>query len=232
VSRIRGELGTPVRLLIGRPGAEAFEVTIVREKIVVDSVRATVEDGIATIAIFTFNGDTNALFLEAVNDALEADADGIVLDLRGNPGGLLNSAVAIASAWTGYDPVVIERTPGSSRSFPGISAARLAGVPTVVLVNGGSASASEIVAGALQDYGHATVVGTQTFGKGSVQDYRELPDGSAVKVTVAEWYTPNGRTIHETGITPDVVIELTEEDLHAERDPQTAKAVEILRAAR
>ncbi|TAK03569.1 S41 family peptidase [Patescibacteria group bacterium] len=233
VSRIRGPKGSTVTLTIGRDGAtEAFEVKIVRDKIVVKSVRSEITDGIATVAIHTFNDDTVGLFNDAVNDALSKQAHGLILDLRGDPGGLLNAAIGVASAWVGYDTVVIEKGQDVSQSFHGVSAPRLADMPTVVLVNGGSASASEIVAGALQDYGFATLVGTQTFGKGSVQDYRDLPDGSAVKITVAEWYTPNGRTIHETGITPDHLVEFTQADSDAKRDPQTAKALEILSAQR
>ncbi|OGL66352.1 hypothetical protein A2856_01490 [Candidatus Uhrbacteria bacterium RIFCSPHIGHO2_01_FULL_63_20] len=231
VNRIRGPKGSVVTLAIGREGAgEAVEFKITREKIVVQSVKLTMEDAIATIAIHTFNDETVPLFNDAVNEALSKDAEGIILDLRGDPGGLLNAAISVASAWTGYDTVVIEKGQNTDQPFHGVSAPRLAGMDTVVLVNGGSASASEIVAGALQDYGFATLVGTQTFGKGSVQDYRELPDGSAVKVTVALWYTPKGRSIDKTGITPDEVVEFTEEDLDAKRDPQKEKALQILSA--
>jgi carboxyl-terminal processing protease len=232
VSRIRGEEGTSVILTLSSDGLEdLFDVTIIREKIVIDSVKWEVGDnGIATISIFTFNDDTTTLFNQAVNDILSRGATGIILDLRSNPGGLLTAAIDVASAWVGYRHVVVEKEQDEARGFSGVSAPRLEDIPTVVLVDGGSASASEIVSGALQDYGLATVVGTQTFGKGSVQDYRELPDGSAVKITIAEWYTPQGRTINETGITPNVIVEFTPADIDAKRDAQKEKAVEILLA--
>lgn len=230
---IRGEAGTQVVLTIVRNGAsEAEDVAITRDTITIESVKWEMrDDGVAVISIYTFNDDTNQLFAEAVNTALAGNARGVILDLRSNPGGLLTSAIQIASVWVGYDTVVIEKSQAEEHPFGGVSAPRLAGIPTVVLVDGGSASGSEIVAGALQDYGYATLVGTQTFGKGSVQDYRELSDGSAVKITVAEWHTPNGRMIHEVGITPDVVVEYTVDDFNAGTDPQKDKAVEILLAA-
>lgn len=231
VTRIRGEAGTSVTLTVSHDGlSDAEEVVVVRAMIVIDSVEwEMTEDGIALISIREFNDDTGGLFNEAMNDLLAKDAKGIVLDLRSNPGGLLSAAIDISGAWVGYRPVVLEREQEDTNSFSGVTAPRLQGIPTVVLVDGGSASASEIVAGALQDYALATVVGTQTFGKGSVQDYRSLPDGSAVKVTIAEWYTPNGRSINETGITPDIIVEYTKEDADAKRDPQKEKALEILR---
>ena len=230
VSRIRGEGGTQVALTISRVGTDGvFDVTITREKIVVDSVKWSIsEDNVMTISLSTFNHDTTSLFNEAVQEALTANVAGIILDVRGNPGGLLTTAIEIASAWVGYDTVVIERIQDQSNSYKGVMAPRLQDIPTVVLVNGGSASASEIVAGALQDYGYATLVGTQTYGKGSVQDYRELEDGSAVKITTAEWYTPLGRTIHEEGIAPDQEILFTLEEYKAGLDPQKAVALEIL----
>jgi len=232
VQLIRGPKGTQVVLTITRNGLEsAMEIPITRDTITVNSVAWTVEDnGIAVISIYTFNDETNGLFNQAVNDVLAKNVRGIILDLRSNPGGLLTSAIDVASVWVGYQTVVLEKGQGVDQTFAGPTAPRLEGMPTVVLVDGGTASGSEIVAGALQDYGLATVVGTQTFGKGSVQDYRDLPDGSAVKVTVAEWLTPLGRTIHETGLTPDVIVEFTQEDFDAQRDPQKEKAVEILLA--
>lgn len=230
VSKIRGEGGTQVVLTIGRQGgAEIMEIPVTRDTIVVDSVRwETDENHLMTIKISTFNSDTLALFQEAVNEALTSDAKGIILDVRGNPGGLLTSAIDIASLWVGDEIIVIEKAQENAQAYAGFLSARLEGVPTVVLVNEGSASASEIVAGALQDYRVAILVGTQTFGKGSVQDYQELPDGSAVKVTIAQWYTPNGRSINETGIAPDIEVEYTLEEYQAGIDPQKDKAIDIL----
>jgi len=230
VSLIRGEEGTVVQLTIKREEEENVRVTkITREKIVIDSVKWKIDDkNIMHLSLSTFNHDTSGLFAKATQEALAKNVKGIVLDLRGNPGGLLTTAIDIASAWVGYQPVVIEKGQDDVKTFKGVMASRLAGIPTVILVNGGSASASEIVTGALQDYGLAKVVGTQTYGKGSVQDYRELDDGSAVKITTATWYTPKGRTIHETGITPDVVIDYTAQDFKAGIDPQEAVAMQIL----
>ncbi len=237
VSKIRGDKGTQVTLELGRVGNGATstpdiqKVTITREDIVVKSVRSEVKDGnIYLIEIRSFNSDTDALFRSAVDQALDAGARGIVVDLRNDPGGYLDQAVAAAGEWVGDRVVVQERQRGEiTESFKGQGRGRLKGMKTVVLVNEGSASASEILAGALQDYAMATLVGKQTFGKGSVQDYHEYPDGSAVKITIAEWLTPNGRSIEKEGITPDVEVELTLEDLNAERDPQLEKALELIR---
>lgn len=230
VTLIRGEKGTSVVLTIGRAGAdELVDVSIMRDKIVIDSVKWEIdENNLMEISISTFNHDTVDLFSEAIQEALTGGVRGIILDLRSNPGGLLTTAIEIASVWVGYEPVVLERTQSDVRTFKGVTAPRLQGIPTVVLVNGGSASASEIVSGALQDYAYATIVGTQTFGKGSVQDYRELEDGSAVKITTAAWYTPNGRSINDEGIAPDIEVSVTREDYEAGIDPQRDVAVQVL----
>ncbi|HBO99654.1 TPA: hypothetical protein DD617_00510 [Candidatus Uhrbacteria bacterium] len=233
ISLIRGERGTTVVLTISRDGLkDVMEVSVVRDTIKVNSVRAEMrEDGIAVIHMYLFNEDTEPLFTAAVNESLSHGARGIILDLRSNPGGLLTAAIDVASAWIGKDPVVIQRVRDRQDVFPGSVSARLQGIPTVVLVNGGSASGSEIVAGALQDYGYATLIGEQTFGKGSVQDYRELDDGSAVKITIAEWLTPYGRSINHVGIAPDVQVPFTEEDFKNGRDPQFDTAIEWLQKA-
>ncbi len=230
VQRIRGEKGTDVILTVSRNGLdELVDITITRDTIIIESVNWEIdEDNIMVIDISTFNQDTAGLFNQAVQEALSKDVAGIILDLRSNPGGLLTSAIDIASAWIGYESIVIERSPEGSNTYEGLMAPRLEGIDTVVLVNGGSASGSEIVAGALQDYDFATIIGTQTFGKGSVQDYRELNDGAAVKITVAEWYTPLGRSINETGVTPDIEVEYTLEQYDEGLDPQKDAASQIL----
>lgn len=229
VDRIRGEEGTTVTLTLMRGDAEPFAVSIVREQITVQSVSWEVrDDNIAVITVSLFNDDTVDLFQDAVRAVEAADVKGIVLDLRNDPGGLLDAAVDVASFWTGDRNVVIESFKDYEEAYGGRATPVFAGTPTVVLVNGGSASASEIVAGALQDYGLATIIGKQTYGKGSVQQYHDLPDGSAVKITVANWLTPNGRTISEVGITPDIVVEQTLEDIHAYQTPQMDAAIRHL----
>jgi carboxyl-terminal processing protease len=231
VMKIRGPKGTAVILVITRNGLEsAVEVEIFRDTIIINSLELEIrDDGLAIISLYTFNEDAGEQFIAAVNDLLSAGAKGIILDLRSNPGGMLDVAIDIGSAWTGQKTVVIQETRGRQQAFVGSQHARLSQIPTVVLVDSGSASASEIVAGALQDYDLAKIVGTRTFGKGSVQDFQELEDGSAVKLTVAEWLTPNGRSINHVGITPDIIVEYTLADFEAKVDPQMDAAVELLR---
>lgn len=232
VTKIRGPKGTQVTLGIERPDAQEplFEVTITRDQIQVESVRVKQrEDGIAMIEVTNFNGDTEAGFSRAVQQVLRAEPKGLIIDLRNNPGGYLDTALAMAGEWVGDAVVVKERRHGEIfEELRGLGRKRLSGIPTVVLVNEGSASAAEIVAGALQDYGVATIVGAKTFGKGSVQDYVDLPDGSAVKITIAEWLTPKERTINKTGLEPDVAVDRTPEDYEKQLDPQLDRAVAIL----
>lgn len=230
VNLIRGERGTKVVLSIKREEeVDMMDISVTRDKIVVDSVKwKFTDDNIIHIGISTFNNDTSKLFQQAIQEALEKNVKGIILDLRSNPGGLLTSAIDIASAWVGYEPVVIERAKQKATTFKGVIAPRLSGIKTVVLVNGGSASASEIISGALQDYGYAKLVGTKTYGKGSVQDYRQLADGSAVKITTAEWYTPKGRGINETGIDPDYNINYSLEQYKNGLDPQKEAAINLI----
>jgi carboxyl-terminal processing protease len=235
VSRIRGPKATKVKLRIVREGLkEPKEMEITRAKIVVDSVKLEMKkDGngkkLAVVTVSHFNEDTESLFADAVRKAVLENPAGLVLDLRNNPGGYLDAAVRMASEWVGHETVVSEQyADGTKREHRGDVAARLGDLPTVVLVNGGSASASEIVAGALQDSGKAKLVGEKTFGKGSVQDYSELSDGSALKITVALWLTPKGRSINKEGIVPDVTVKNSTEDWDESRDPQYDKAVQML----
>ncbi|MFA6522278.1 MAG: S41 family peptidase [Patescibacteria group bacterium] len=232
VMKIRGEIGTDVVLTIYREGEETSrDVTLTRAEINVDSVTWELrDDGIAVIEVSMFNEDSTTLFQQAVQELIPQNPKGIVLDLRNNPGGLLTEAINLAGFWVDGKTVVQERVGETEFEFPASGSAQLAGIPTVVLVNEGSASASEILSGALQDYKLARLIGTQTFGKGSVQEYHEFPDGSALKVTVAEWLTAKGRSIDKVGIEPDQIIELTLEDYNAGTDPQFDAAIDFLTA--
>jgi len=239
VSRIRGEKDTAVKLLIYRDGfTEPKTFEIVRDVIVIEAVKADIvtKGGkkYAYILISQFNDKVASQFSEAVRQATNEGVTGVVLDLRNDPGGFLDTAVTVAGEWAPDEAIVKEKFKDGTIN-PYISTGgkgRLSKMPTVVLVNGGSASASEIVAGALQDLGKATIVGEKTYGKGSVQEFQEFGDGSAVKLTVALWYTPKDRSIDKEGIAPDVEVKLTDEDIKKERDPQLDKAYEILAATK
>ena len=232
VKLIRGDKGTEVTLTITRDeGKELHKITITRDTIKIISVRYEDKKGIAYIKVTNFNSDTNSLFLETVNKVIKSSPKGIVLDLRNNPGGYLDIAVQLAGYWVEKGKVVVKEEfnePGLNQEYLSSGQAQLKNYKTVILVNGGSASASEIVSGALQDYNLAQIVGTQTFGKGSVQELEKLSDGSSIKITVARWLTPQGRLIEGNGIAPDIEIELTEEDYDNEKDPQLNKAIELI----
>jgi carboxyl-terminal processing protease len=231
VNLIRGPKETKVTLTVAREGVSGIkEYVLTRGTIIVKSVHAEMrKDGVFYISITNFNEDTAALFNDAVQKMIEANPKGIVLDLRSDPGGFLDTAIEVASEWVQNNIVVIEKQgDGTKNENLSRGRARLKGYPTVVLVNGGSASASEIVAGALQDYNLATLVGEKTFGKGSVQTLDNFSDGSSVKITVAKWLTPLGHSINEEGIDPDVVVPLTVADYNADKDPQMDAAIRIL----
>jgi len=231
VRKIRGQKGTSVTLTISRDGLDkAEEISIIRDVIVVKSVRAKLrDDNIFVIKITNFNDDTRDLFNKAIQEIIKKDPVGIILDLRNNPGGYLDTAIEITSEWIEDGVVVTEKFSEIKKNdYLARGRARIKDYSTVILVNQGSASASEIVAGALQDYNKAVIVGEQTFGKGSVQTLEELRDGSSVKVTVAKWLTPNGSCINDDGITPNQEVELTIEDYNENKDPQMDRAVEII----
>ncbi len=231
VGHIRGPATSTVKLTILREGwNKAKDFDIHRAKIDTPSVMYSMKPGnIAYLRLMQFNDDTVPQFQNYMNQALRQNAKGFIIDLRSNPGGYLESAVTIASEWIDKGKIVSEKfSDGRENVHETRGEHRLTQMPTVVLVNGGSASASEILSGALQDTHHATLVGEKTFGKGSVQDYEVLPDGSALKVTVAEWYTPNEHNINKTGITPDVIVK---EDFDKEKVGEDAvinKAIEVL----
>lgn len=232
VENIRGPATSTVKLNILRTGWDkSKDFVIHRAKINVPSVMFSMKPGnVAYLRIMQFNDNTIPQLNKYISDIQNKKASGIILDLRGNPGGYLDAAVEMASEWVKDGKIVSERFSGGDENIhysDGLH--RLAGIKTVVLVNKGSASASEIVAGALQDNRAGTVVGEQTFGKGSVQDYQILPDGSALKVTVAEWYTPNGNNINEKGITPDVEVKEDVEKEAVGEDVMIDKALELLK---
>ena len=232
VKKIRGEKGTTVKLSIARSGQDKpLDISVVRDKITDPSVKTEITaDNIGILRITRFGQtDTVQLARQAAQDFKAKGVRGVVVDLRGNGGGYLQSSQEIASLWLDNKVVVTERTGGVvidtlySRGDPVLN-----GVPTVILVNEGSASASEILAGALRDNGAATIVGKKTYGKGVVQDVRSLRDGGSLKVTIASWYTPKGKNISKEGITPDTVVDLNDADVAAGKDPQKDKALELL----
>ncbi len=228
VAKIRGPKGTDVSLGIFRDN-KLLEVTITRDKITVPSVTSRIEDGIGYLRISRFAEDTVGLATKAAKDFQQAKVKGVILDLRNNGGGFLSGAVNVAGLWLDGDVVVQERrgdTVTDTLSAP--RGAILRGVKTVVLINEGSASASEIVAGALKDHGVATLVGETSFGKGSVQELKQVSSGGVLKVTIARWYTPNGSNIDKSGIAPDVEVKLSDADLNNNNDRQLKRAKTII----
>lgn len=231
--KVLGPAGTNVTLTILRTGQEPFDVTITRAQIVVPLVEYEMLDGnIAYINLTTFGDTASEDLRAALTELLAQNPKGLILDLRNNGGGYLDQAVSVVSEFIpGKQVVVIEKYGDGSEETSSSTGRGLAtDIPLVVLVNEGSASASEIVAGAIQDYGRAKLVGVTTFGKGSVQILTPLgEDQGVVGITIAAWLTPNGRTIEGTGLTPDVIVERTNADYDAGRDPQLEKAIELLK---
>jgi carboxyl-terminal processing protease len=231
-SKVLGPSGTKVRLTILRQDLEEpFDVVVERAKIIVPSVEAKMlENNIAYVRLLTFGDDTSADLRKALKELLSQNPKGLVLDLRYNGGGYLDTAIDVSSEFIKDGIIMYEQFgDGSRRTFESTGNGLATDIPLVVLINEGSASASEILAGAIQDRGRGQLVGVTSFGKGSVQAYTELEDNQgAVRVTIARWLTPNERTIHEQGLTPDFEVEITEEDYKQKRDPQLDKAIEIL----
>jgi len=234
---IRGKGGTSVKLtILSKDEEKSREITLVREKIqipTIDTEKKT--SGIFVIKLYNFSANSANLFRDSLRDFVYSGSNKLILDLRNNPGGYLESAVDAASWFLPVGKVVArekfssgEETIFRSRGYDifNSSAGKL---PFVILVNEGSASASEILAGALQEYGIAKLVGTKTFGKGSVQELIEITPDTSLKLTIARWLTPNGKSISEQGLEPDIKVEITKEDTDANRDPQMDKAIEMLK---
>jgi carboxyl-terminal processing protease len=231
VSKIRGDKGTTVKLGIVRDN-KLQEISIVRDEIVTPSVTHSIDaDNIGYIRISRFaEGDTSRLAADAAAEFKSKGVKGIVLDMRGNGGGYLTAAQEVSSLWLKNKVIVQERRDGvTQETLKSGDSPVLEGIPTTVLVDAGSASASEIVAGALRDNGAAKLVGVKTFGKGSVQDIVSLGSGGELKVTIAKWYTPNGKNIDKEGIQPDVKVEISDDDLKNGRDPQKDQAYSIVK---
>jgi carboxyl-terminal processing protease len=228
VSVIRGESGTTVKLNIQR-GNEVKDYTITRAIINNPSVDGSVVDGVGTMTITRFDTETGDLARVVAQDFVNQGVKAVILDLRGNNGGYVSAAVDVAGLWLDNQIVVTERVGNTVRdTLKSGSNAILSGIPTVVLVDGGTASASEIVAGALKDHNVAKLVGDTTFGKGSVQLPISLDGGAELKVTIARWYTPNGKNINQQGIVPDSTILLTQDDVDQGIDPQLDEAKKVL----
>lgn len=224
-SKIRGDAGTTVKILIQRDSQDK-DFSIVRARVNNPSVRWEVKDSIGYLTLSRFDDETTRLARSAAKQFTQQNVRAVILDLRDNGGGYLQSARDVAGIWLNNKLVVTEkRGDKTAETINTGNAALLDGVKTIVLVNGGSASASEIVAGALQDYKAATIIGEKTFGKGTVQNVINLPDGRTLKVTVARWFMPSGKSIEQQGVSPDKTVTMNADDTDAGRDPQMDAAI-------
>lgn len=231
IQHVRGPRGTVAYLKVLREGiAEPFIVEVERARIPMPTIETEMLDGdVAYVKLYDFNARANDRLEDALKELLAENPRGLIFDLRNNPGGFLTEAVSVASQFISEGKILTERFGDDTEQVYEAEQGGLAlEVPLVVLVNPGSASASEIVAGALQDAGRALLIGETTFGKGSVQLVHRMRDDSELRVTVARWFTPNDRLIHGQGLEPDIAVELTAEDMDAGRDPQLDEAVEYL----
>lgn len=232
VRLIRGEVGTKVKLTILRKDSgNSFEVEITRDIIkipVLDTEKK--ENGIFVIKMYNFSADSANAFRNTLREFVESGSNKLIFDLRNNPGGYLESSIDIASWFLPLGKVVAREkfSSGEENIFRSKGYDIFNNLPFVILVNEGSASASEIVAGALQEHGVAKLVGQKTFGKGSVQELIPITENTSLKLTIARWLTPNGKSISEQGLEPDTKVEITEKDIDANKDPQMEKAVEII----
>ncbi len=233
LTKVLGPEGTDVMLTVFRPSTEeTFDVTITRAMITVPSASAEMREGnIAYVQIFQFGEKTTPELRAGLKEVMAEKPTGMIVDLRGNSGGYLDTAVEVVSEFIKVDQIAIieEFGDGTRRELTTTAGGLATDIPLVVLVNAGTASAAEITAGAIQDYERGTIVGTVTYGKGSVQNWTPLSnDQGAIRVTIARWLTPKGNQINKIGITPDVIVEITEEDAANNIDRQLEKALELL----
>ncbi|MDD2823376.1 MAG: S41 family peptidase [Candidatus Daviesbacteria bacterium] len=235
VNLIRGPKGTKVSLSIFSEGADKpRDVTLSRDTIIVKTVDLNMKTtpqgrGVAYIRLSGFGEKTDKEWAEAVTSALSNPPQGVIVDVRNNPGGYLESAVNIGSEFIGSGPIVLqENSVGQRQELVVTRQGRMLKIPLVILINKGSASASEILAGAMQDNKRARLVGEQSFGKGTIQSTEDLPQGTGIHITTAKWLTPSGRWIHGIGLTPDVAIEYKADEKDPLKDNQLEKALEVL----
>jgi carboxyl-terminal processing protease len=231
VEKIRGKEGTAVKLTVIRDKKQQLTFEITRATITTPSVETKMEGDVGYMQVARFDNTTARLAKKAAEDFRAAGVKGVILDLRNNPGGTLNAAVDLSSLWLSRDKTILQekRDGVVIKTYDSSGTAVLQGVSTVVLINEGSASASEIVAGALKDNGAATLMGEKSFGKGSVQTVEELPNGGILKVTIARWFRPNGKNIDKEGIEPDQKVTRTEDELKTSKDSQKDAALRFLR---
>lgn len=229
VTKIRGEKGTKVKLKVARSN-KPLDIEITRDEITTPSTKWSVEDSIGYLEINQFAEDTAALSRRAAEEFKQKGVKGVVLDVRGNGGGYLDAAVDVAGLWMN-NQVVVQEKQGDKvvDTLKTGDKAILNGIPTAILIDGGSASASEIVAGALQDHGVAKLVGVKSYGKGSVQQIEDVAGGGQLKVTVARWFTPNNKNIDKEGINPDFESKITADDVNAGHDPQKDAAFKLVK---
>jgi carboxyl-terminal processing protease len=233
INLIRGKKGTEVILTIFRESLkEPKEISIIRDTIQIPIAKWEIkENNIAYIKIYHFTGNLPKKFEEIVYKAINAETEKVLLDLRNNPGGYLEVAIDLASWFIPKGEVIAIESFGeeeTQKKYRSRGYKELQNFPLVVLINKGSASASEIVAGALRDIKGVKLIGEKSFGKGSIQSLEKFKDGSSLKITVAKWLTPSGISISEEGLIPDIEIELTDEDYDSNKDPQLDKAIEVL----
>jgi len=233
IRKIRGPEGTQVTLTIFRPPSEKpFKITITRQKIHVSSVAWEEKDGVYIARVRQFSFDTVPLLKNLALEMTRKNVNRLVLDLRNNPGGFLDTARETWRLFSDKDPLLYQKEKdGNLKPLGGIGTdSPFLNTKLVILVNNGSASASEILAGAVKDYNRGKVVGEKTYGKGSVQELQDLRDGSSLKITTALWLTPNKLEINKIGIEPDYLVELKDEDIKNNKDPQLEKAIEVVKS--
>ncbi len=233
IKHIRGKKGTVVTLTVVRSEGEPFKIEVTRDVINIPTLSTKkLDNGIFMIQLYSFTADSPNLFRNALREFMVSKSDKLILDLRGNPGGYLNAAVDMASFFLPQGKVIVREDYGGER---GEDSKKSKGynlftdkLKFVILIDGGSASASEILAGALHEYGKATLIGEKSYGKGSVQEVIPITEDTSLKVTIARWLTPKGVSISDNGIMPDIVVPISEEDIKAKKDPQLDRAIQEL----